>query len=315
MSRSLKGLLIVQLAIVLASSVSNAAVFKYRDAAGGVTFVDHELTTQEMQARGLVRYDHEAPSPLPATPAVKSAGQAKVSMLTDRKGNVISSDIYIRGEIDQEMTAKVIALADHWKTQKFSIDSGGGNVEAAMVLGRYFRRKGAMLSVGNQTPDTLSTCASSCLFLLAGAPVRIVFVDEGDTRVGVHRPFTAKISSSATESTNDFRRQNDLIKNYFREMNVPESLLDLMNSVSPGSVKWLNQSEVEFFFPWTDPVFEDQRLSSNAAKRGISKQEMVRREQRAEKGCSAQWMKNDPELGKRMEEWMKCRDAFLDGLR
>ena len=77
-----------------------------------------------------------------------------------------------------------------------------------------------------------------------------------------------------------------LINEYFREMNIPVSLLDLMNSVQPGDVKWLTQSENDLYFPHFDPVFLDKVFSQRAAEKGISKVEFIRREQRLRTECT-----------------------------
>jgi hypothetical protein len=243
--------------------------------------------------------------------SVKDVG----SGLLQRKGKCL----YIHGDINRDTVVRVISLADQFDIKGFFLNSGGGDVEAAMELGRYFRRKEDSVGVNG-------TCASACLFLLAGAVERYLPVlDEWEesARIGVHRTFTTRESSSTSESDRDFRQQNDLIKKYLGEMNIPESLLDLMDSVAPTSVKWLTKSEVDLYFPRYDPVWLDKTYSSVAAEYGISKAKYIRRLQRASQECNkfrtAPNKSFSPEnlsyLNQLSVEDNNCREDILNGTR
>jgi len=185
--------------------------------------------------------------------------------------------IFITGEIDRETVSKAISIADKSDIRSFYVDSGGGDIEAAMELGRYLRRKEADIQLDS------NTCASACLFVLAGAVKRQLYIGGPGylplARIGVHRPYIARSSSSASGANDDYTRTNKLIKKYLEEMNIPVSLLDLMNSVSPDSVKWLKIDEVDLYFPKADPVWLDLCFSRAAEKEGISKREYIKRAQ------------------------------------
>jgi ATP-dependent protease ClpP protease subunit len=252
-----------------------------------------------------------APEPIPS---------AELSMLD---GCILQSRgkcLYIHGNIDRDTVVRAISLADQFDVKGFVLNSGGGDVEAAMELGRYFRRNEASVEVIGK-----NTCASACLFLLAGAVYRLLEVDETEdsAHIGVHRTFTTRVSSSTSDSDRDFRQQNDLIKKYLKEMNIPESLLDLMNSVSPTSVKWLTKSEANLYFPSDDPVWADKTYSSAAASYGISKVEYIRRLQRVKQECNkfrtATNKSFSPEnmsyLNQLSIEDIKCREDILQGTR
>ncbi len=88
------GRLLVALFVVIAcATTASAAIYKYRDAAGAVTFVDHELMPQEMQARGLTLYGTEDSSPPPAAqPVPPPAGQAAVNLGTIKVDRTSVSD-------------------------------------------------------------------------------------------------------------------------------------------------------------------------------------------------------------------------------
>jgi hypothetical protein len=59
------------------------------------------------------------------------------------------------------------------------VDSGGGNVPAAIAVGRLLRAMDTPIAVD---PD--ATCASACVLIVAGAAHRLVY-----GRVGIHRPY------------------------------------------------------------------------------------------------------------------------------
>src|SRR5215475_10975728 len=60
------------------------------------------------------------------------------------------------------------------------IDSQGGEIFAALEIGRIMRAEGASIAVGKG-----ASCISACVFLLMGAIERHI---SGDARVGIHRP-------------------------------------------------------------------------------------------------------------------------------
>lgn len=244
-------------------------------------------------------------------PAAESAHSAEVFISENSTGG--NRSVNIVGDIDRDTAAKAIALADKSSVKSFLLNSGGGDIEAAIDLGRYFRRKEARAEV-----RAYSTCASACLFVFAGAVHRFTFVYDGadmngySAHIGVHRPFTASSFSSTLEATKAYKRTNNLIKEYLEEMNIPTSLLDLMNSVSPGGIKWLTQSDVDLYFPMSDPVYQDKGYSKAAAKRGISKAEYIRRIQRQDQECPKPTAEQSEEETHR---WVKCLQDVLNGLR
>jgi hypothetical protein len=61
----------------------------------------------------------------------------------------------------------------------FDVDSLGGDVEAAINIGRLARKYNASVS------SIYGTCASSCVFILAGGVDRHLL----SSIVGIHRPF------------------------------------------------------------------------------------------------------------------------------
>jgi hypothetical protein len=68
--------------------------------------------------------------------------------------------------------------------ESFRINSRGGDVSAAMTIGRIFRQETSFLQVDG-------VCISACVLVLAGAVERFV---KTSFMVGIHRPYLAQTS-------------------------------------------------------------------------------------------------------------------------
>ena len=131
-------------------------------------------------------------------------------------------------------------------------------------------------------------CASACVFMFLGGVERW-----GVGKIGLHRPFSSSISNSTKEARLSFEKTNQLIKEYLSEMNVPPRLLDVMNAVPPGKIKWLDIETdwallKELYIVGTDPVFQEESDSAAAKFLGISKKEFYRRQMKADAICGEQ---------------------------
>lgn len=104
--------------------------------------------------------------------------------------------------------------------QRFSIDSTGGSVVAAMKIGRLLRQeRGSVMIEG--------VCFSACVFVLAGAVDRVIFPPG---KVGIHRPYLVSVASDARHEIESALR---LMRDYLREMDVSPQLADDMIAVEP----------------------------------------------------------------------------------
>jgi hypothetical protein len=191
------------------------------------------------------------------------------------------------------------------KTIYLRLNSNGGDVEAAIKTGEFIRSNKFQTVVAQN-----AKCASACVFLLLGGVNRIVIGD-----IGLHRPFLNKYSNSTSESKSVYERNNRMILDYLRKMNITDSLLNTMNSVPPGQMRWLSVSDQkqlsELNLTGEDPVYADERDSTIAKKRKISKQEYYLREQKAEKVCAdeRQNFESNP------SEYGKCFSDVMSGKR
>ncbi len=183
------------------------------------------------------------------------------------------------------------------------LNSGGGDIQAALRTGQLARDNDVVNSVleGSQ-------CASACVLLLVGGATRIVL-----GRIGLHRPFSVDRSVSIAESQRRYDQLNSQIQAYLRAMNVPAALLTAMNTVSPGSIRWISYDEVErLYISGIDPAVEDHLDSERAKSLGISKQELYGRRQRADVACPfpSSILPKEPVLNA-----MRCREEIIKGER
>ena len=155
-----------------------------------------------------------------------------------------------------------------------SIDSEGGDVYAAMEIGRMFRKARASEQVTGR-------CLSSCVFLLAGAVQRYPF----PSNVGIHRPYSLDTTPTSLEDLQArTARLGDEVSSYLRQMNIPESFYDEMKLIPPEKIKILSSEELDKFgLSHDDPVFSELFDNQQANVAGVSKSEFLSRKELARK--------------------------------
>ena len=176
----------------------------------------------------------------------------------------------------------------------------GGDIDAAMEMGRILRTMTTYTAISEG-----DACASACVVAFLGGIER-----EPSGRVGLHRPFPTALARTQQESADSLSQLNQRLLAYLRFLSISERVLEAMNRVPPGSVRWLIGSdpadakvlrELEIF--GTDPVYADLQASQLASELGISKQTLFARQQRASVVCNY-----DPALSF-VERWNQDRYA------
>ena len=142
--------------------------------------------------------------------------------------------------------------------------SPGGDVAEAMRIGRLIRtlrlstdapsgpptgnaKFGESLISANHlvNPRTNYLCASACFFVyVSGIYRNLNWVG----RLGVHRPIQLEgiarpLSGDAALKANWFVRET--VKNYLKDMDVPDKYVDLVFSVPPTEIRWITQNEFD----------------------------------------------------------------------
>jgi ATP-dependent protease ClpP protease subunit len=164
--------------------------------------------------------------------------------------------------------------------------SPGGDVEAAMALGRILRAQ----RVGAQVTGD---CASACVFAIAGPLWR----SYSTARIGLHRPYFDSASSSPAEAGQRIKALNASLRAYLEEMNVSTALLDAMNAVPSDQIRWVTPAEVNSLgLLDVDPVYEEFTDGKQAAKMGISRTEYLGRKAQFKEQCQARFGYWQPEF-------------------
>ena len=148
-----------------------------------------------------------------------------------------------------------------------SLASSGGEVEAAMELGRLLRRLGVstLVAQGEQ-------CLSSCVFAFMGGDRRTVA-----GRIGIHRPYF----SSAREVPDRrvyYRQLQKKLQEFIDELDFPSSLYEAVMAVPPESVSILAPAELKrFYLEGMSPSTQDEADAASARALGISVVEFLQR--------------------------------------
>lgn len=186
------------------------------------------------------------------------------------------------------------------------LNSTGGSVSAALKIGRFLRKYGAMANV-----DENAICISSCVYVLAGATNRAV-----DGTVGIHRPYEPNnIATSAEDQSRKYKKLGAQIVAYLKEMNTPTRLYDDSLFISPDRVKVLSFDEMQAYgLNENDPYADEASTVQQAMKLGISRKEYGTREARAREECGLRSVTNDTPAEEAISK-LECRDEVLKGSR
>ncbi|WP_070334316.1 hypothetical protein [Pseudomonas aeruginosa] len=111
------------------------------------------------------------------------------------------------------------------------LNSIGGSVPEAIRMGRLLRESGFDALVPSS-----SVCQGTCLYLLAAGKRKTV-----RGYVGLHRPYYAHGDSLHSRSANGMRYDSAA---YFREMDIPSTLVQAMQSTDPKRMRVLSAKEL-----------------------------------------------------------------------
>jgi hypothetical protein len=158
------------------------------------------------------------------------------------------------------------------------LDSPGGDVLTAMALGRIIRK----FKIRAIVPFD-STCASSCVLVLAGAVVKSPY-----GKVGIHRPYA--VQGLAGSSIDDIRKRQDVIRSeirrYLNEVDVSSELIERMLSIPPEEIRFLAEAELKALRLFgKDASFEEFEVTQGAEIFSITNAEYRRRSTLKQRVC------------------------------
>jgi len=185
-----------------------------------------------------------------------------------------------------------------------NLNTGGGQVTSAIAIGRLLRETKGVARV-----EAGSSCLSACVFVLAGAPYRVV---QTGAVVGIHRPYDPDDSEiTAERHKRKQQRLDEFVRTYLREVNVPRSLYEAM--LKSPDVRTLPPAELSWYgLNSTDRNQQDADDAESAKRFGLPKGEYFARKAFAEETCA---FYKGREVGKYgLLSHTVCQDNVFKGL-
>ena len=228
---------------------------------------------------------------------------AKADIKVDRREGYIG--ISISGTITEQDAKTFQDLSSELEYAELSVnlDSRGGDVAAAMQIGRLVRKYDGTIWIG--APEWVGSnkydkCYSSCALIFIAGVYRINYGE-----IGLHRPFLAAAPQSRETVEKQVPLMLSLIKNYVTEMGITDNFYQQMVNTEPSQLVIYNSSDYRKLIPEYDPVYAEIKIARQARKYGVTTAEMRKREQDAEVRCGSL-----PDIS-RMEV---CQEAIKWGL-
>ena len=184
-----------------------------------------------------------------------AAGAMKAEVTTTADGLRVLS---LSGTITYEDRERVPAIIRRGGYDEVWLNSGGGNAFAGFAIGRALRQAGAVARI-----PAGSRCASACVYVFAGAPVR--FADTAYT-IGVHpasrssadayrRRVADNISQRGDQATREVIMDNERLGSvlgagqarYFLEMGVSAKLVEHLSEVRFDCIRYLSANGLKYF--------------------------------------------------------------------
>lgn len=172
----------------------------------------------------------------------------------------------VEGDLRQLQIVHERAIAANGSLTIVGFNSPGGDLNEAMSIGRWIRKK--KLTTGIAKEDS---CASACVYAFAGGIQKAPFGP-----ILIHRPFLTALPAVGADVAMKAALAGS--RAYFAEMNVPESLADVMFEVDPASARRMTWKEVrKYHLAGNDIASEEERVLGIAKNLGISRLEYNKR--------------------------------------
>jgi hypothetical protein len=211
-------------------------------------------------------------------PYLKIAGPitARLADFIDRLAADLLRQMPIRRHIEQSE-----------RTLTVTLNSAGGNYDAAMRIGRRLRELNPLIEVSYR-----AQCRDACVLVLAS---------------GVERLPNSRDGVVAVRSIP--RGLDDKVRDYLQAMNMPPLLFIILRGVPSDREEVLNRQQLESYGLFgTDPIYDARRTARIAAYLDITPSEYRFRVARAQQVCGT--FDAAPDKG----AWSTCTDAIHLGV-
>jgi hypothetical protein len=203
--------------------------------------------------------------------------------------------VWITGTITKDDAAAFTRLARVLTTQSLMVelDSIGGDVDAAMAIGRLIRNAEGHTRIPDQ-----AKCYSSCALIFISGVVRSNYGE-----LGLHRPYLVGNPARTSVIEAQTTRMLSSLKSYLAEMGVTDSFYELMVNTEPANIVILRPKDTTRVVSKYDPIFEAVAIARQAKEHGTTIEEMRRRRAEADKCSRAN-----------VDAFLTCQGAILWGL-
>jgi hypothetical protein len=150
--------------------------------------------------------------------------------------------IVITGDITQrDLTFFRESRLKDFETKQLtvSLNSPGGDVLAAMEIGRFIRS----VDGGTAIPDN-ARCYSSCALIFIAGVNRF-----NNGELGLHRPYFASAPLSREQIEKQMPLMRSAVKKYVEEMGITDSFFERMFNTDPSDMEILRSDQSEMIVP------------------------------------------------------------------
>jgi len=193
----------------------------------------------------------------------KKGNDAFLRYQANRRSRISQCFVYIQidGEITKNTLAAFRALKSNYANPPFlhvALNSVGGDVGAAIEIGRIIRENYGITVVGTQTDykgGKSSDCFSACVLIYASGIAKNVGVS---AKIGIHQHFLPKEIVETLSVEDGIRHLKETRKNisiYLDEMGVPQEFLSLANSINQASLHMMSDKELRLYLPFAVPEY------------------------------------------------------------
>jgi hypothetical protein len=198
--------------------------------------------------------------------SVGSSAQAEVRIDRSAEAFIELSILETITERDAETFAGLSRELEY-KNAFINLNSQGGNVFAAMKIGRLIRKYDASTTV-----EDGAKCFSSCALIFIAGVQR-----QNNGQLGLRRPYFAAAPQSGETIEQQIPLMLSMVKGYISEMGVTDDFYYRMVNTATSKVEVYNGKEIEKFIPVVDPVYQEIETSSQARRYGVTTLEMRKR--------------------------------------
>lgn len=178
-------------------------------------------------------------------------------------GQIDAADV---SEVQSYVEAADLLVSEEAGALKMLVlNSEGGDLGAAMQIGRIIRAHDYLAQI-----QPKARCLSACVYILAAAKRKQVLGS-----VGVHRPYFG--SYGGKNAGRDIAKTLQGSKQFFREVNIPDGLAEIMFSTPPEEIKILSAEELRSYRLDQDDIeYAENNDIESAKSLGVSRADYMR---------------------------------------